>query len=75
MEIVVPVNSIKELIRAKISVMQSADGLRCGSMSAKDMGGFPGGCAPIGGPVRGLERGLLQPQVAPKSCHTGGLTR
>ena len=30
-------------------------GLRCGSMSAKQMGDYSGGCTCTGGPIRGLE--------------------
>ena len=41
-----------------ISIADSQAGLRCGSMSAKQMGGHSGGFTRTGGPVRGLERGL-----------------
>ena len=41
-----------------LSTLRLLAGLRCGSMSAKQMGGYSGGCTHTGGPVRGLERGL-----------------
>ena len=55
-------------------------GLSSGSIPAKQMGGYSGGCTHIGGPVRGLERGLYWKLLAPQSFsvvsgyHTWGVT-
>ena len=46
-----------------ISIADSQAGLRCESISAKQMGGCSGGCTRTGGPVRGLERGPKQKQL------------
>ena len=47
-----------EIIKRIAGSHLKCSGLRCGSISAKQMGGYSDGCTFIGGPIRGLERGL-----------------
>ena len=48
----------REIIKRIAGPHLKCPGLCCGSMSAKQMGGYSGGCTCTGGPNRGLERGL-----------------
>ena len=49
--------------------------LHCGSMSAKQMGGYSGGCTRTGDTIRCLERGTgLSNLPVVSGCHTSGVT-